>query len=255
MISGVNDLETLNPDLTQEWNYLRNELSPAQVKTHSMKKVWWLCRRGHEWQATIGARSSGTGCPYCSNVKVLEGFNDLATVFPEIAFTWDSAKNSKNPSEIMPGSHLKYWWICSKQHSWEASPNKRIQGRNCPTCAPSGFVPGKPGILYFLEHKSWSSFKVGITNTAGNRLKSLYKDGWVPLQLVTFEVGAHAEKIEGECLRWVRNELHLPPYLTQTLMIRTGGWTETFSSELVTESEVKQFIEDAISRNSFKVHN
>lgn len=254
VISGVNDLETLNPDLAQEWNYLRNDLSPTEVKSQSMKKVWWLCRRGHEWHTTIRARSNGTGCPYCSNVRVLEGFNDLATAFPEIAETWDTAKNSKRASEIMPGSHSKYWWKCSKQHSWEASPNKRIQGRNCPTCAPSGFVPGKPGVLYFLEHKRWSSFKIGITNTAGHRLKSLSKDGWVPLQLLTFEVGAHAEKIEGECLSWVRNQLHLPPYLPQNLMTRTGGWTETFSSELVTESEVREFIADAISRNGFEVH-
>lgn len=253
VIVGVNDLETLNPDLAQEWNNLRNELSPNQVKPHSMKKVWWLCRRSHQWQATIGSRTNGTGCPYCSNVRVLEGFNDLATAFPEIASTWDTTKNSAKPSEIMPGSHSKYWWVCKQQHSWEASPNKRIQGRNCPTCAPSGYVPGLPGILYFLEHKSWSSFKVGITNTKGNRLKSLYSEGWKPLQLLTFETGANAETVEGECLRWIRNDLHLPPFLTSSEMRKTGGWTETFSSEHVTKSEVKTFIDAAISKHKFQI--
>lgn len=246
VITGTNDLESLNPDLAQEWHFLKNNVQPSQVKAGSMKRVWWICKRGHEWQAAVRSRSIGTGCPFCSNLKVLDGFNDLQTTYPEIAKSWDFDRNTVKPTEVVAGTHVKYWWKCPKHHSWQASPNKRIQGRNCPTCAPSGFVPGKPGILYFLEHRDWSSFKIGITNTEGNRLKSLYKDGWVPLQLTTFDYGADAEIIESECLRWIRTELHLPPYLNSGLMTRTGGWTETFSSELVSEKTVKDYIETQI---------
>jgi len=29
--------------------------------------VWWICRHGHEWEATVGVRvRAGTGCPKCS---------------------------------------------------------------------------------------------------------------------------------------------------------------------------------------------
>jgi hypothetical protein len=252
VLPGVNDLESLNPDLAQEWNFLRNKQSPSEVKVQSMKRVWWLCRRGHEWQATVGARTSGTGCPFCANVRVLEGFNDLATVYPEIALTWDNEKNQKAPSGIMPGTHAKYWWMCSKGHSWQASPNKRIQGRNCPTCAPSGFVPGEPGVLYFLEHRQWTSFKIGITNVKGDRLKSLYRDGWSPLKLLTFAHGADAAALESACLQWIRSELNLPPYLSPDLMKRTGGWSETFSSELVSEKEVVSFVDSKIREFGFQ---
>ena len=29
------------------------------------KKIWWLGKCGHEWQAAVYSRSSGTGCPVC----------------------------------------------------------------------------------------------------------------------------------------------------------------------------------------------
>ena len=48
------------------------------------KKVWWTCSKGHDYQATINHRSNGSGCPYCSNYKVLTGYNDLATINPEL---------------------------------------------------------------------------------------------------------------------------------------------------------------------------
>ena len=49
---------------------------PTTLARGSDKKVGWKCLRGHVWQATVGSRSSGTGCPYCSNKKVLAGYND-----------------------------------------------------------------------------------------------------------------------------------------------------------------------------------
>ena len=33
------------------------------------RPIWWLCRHGHEWQATLGLRTSPNdpGCPTCYN--------------------------------------------------------------------------------------------------------------------------------------------------------------------------------------------
>ena len=33
------------------------------------KKVWWKCSKGHEWQAAIGSRNRGSGCPECAREK------------------------------------------------------------------------------------------------------------------------------------------------------------------------------------------
>lgn len=55
-----------NPDLAKEWHPSKNGLLiPNQVTPGSGKKVWWLCERGHEWEARVTDRSNGTGCPYC----------------------------------------------------------------------------------------------------------------------------------------------------------------------------------------------
>ena len=55
--------------LMAEWNWEKNNelgLDPKTLTCGSGKKVWWKCKNGHEWQATISNRSNGRGCPFCS---------------------------------------------------------------------------------------------------------------------------------------------------------------------------------------------
>ena len=80
---GVNDLATTHPHLTKEWHPTKNELTSHEVAQSSGKKAWWVCKRGHEWEAIVHSRTSGNGCPYCSNKKVLKGYNDIATTHPQ----------------------------------------------------------------------------------------------------------------------------------------------------------------------------
>ena len=72
-IKGENDLQTVNPNLAQEWNYEKNgELTPGDVLPRSDKRVWWKCAEGHEWQTQIKVRTKGNGCPYCSERLAVE---------------------------------------------------------------------------------------------------------------------------------------------------------------------------------------
>ena len=66
-ISKANGIATTNPVLAKEWHPTKNkDLSPHDVTYGSGKKVWWLCNKGHEWQAIISNRARrGDGCPYC----------------------------------------------------------------------------------------------------------------------------------------------------------------------------------------------
>lgn len=67
VFKGFNDLESNNPDLAKEWHpYKNNSLFPSMVTSNSGKKVWWLGKCGHEWQATVYSRNSGSGCPLCA---------------------------------------------------------------------------------------------------------------------------------------------------------------------------------------------
>ena len=80
-IKGENDLQTANPALAKEWHYEKNNrLTPADVMPNSDKKVWWICNKGHEWQATIGSRTRGNGCPICHS--------EQNTSFPEYAIVF-----------------------------------------------------------------------------------------------------------------------------------------------------------------------
>ena len=111
VVAGINDLSTLKPELASEWSE-ENEIKPTEVSIGSHKKVIWKCKLGHEWIATVKSRTiNRTGCPYCSHNKVLAGFNDLATLFPEVADEW-SDKNEKKSTEVMAFANSKAWWKC-----------------------------------------------------------------------------------------------------------------------------------------------
>ena len=69
-IQGETDLATVHPELLAEWNYEKNgSLLPTSVSYGSKKKVWWICKKGHEWQAEVNCRNAGQNCPRCSKEK------------------------------------------------------------------------------------------------------------------------------------------------------------------------------------------
>ena len=137
VLSGYNDLSTINPTLSSEWNYEKNgDLRPDIFAASSNKKVWWRCEKGHEWQATIAHRNNGQGCPYCSGRKMLNGYNDLRTVNPYLASEWNYEKNGEHkPEHFTANSGEKAWWICQKGHEWQATIDSRNRGTGCPFCA------------------------------------------------------------------------------------------------------------------------
>ena len=72
---GFNDLASQNPVLAAQWDTERNgTLTPQQVTLTSNRKAWWICEKGHSFQAVIASSANGTACPYCTNRKVLAGF-------------------------------------------------------------------------------------------------------------------------------------------------------------------------------------
>ncbi len=136
VLKGYNDLQTVNPTLAKEWNYEKNtSLKPENFTANSGQKVWWMCDKGHEWNATIDSRSKGNGCPYCSGRKVLKGYNDLQTINLTLAKEWNYEKNNGlTPMDVTSNSNKKVWWQCSKGHEWQAKISHRNNGVACPIC-------------------------------------------------------------------------------------------------------------------------
>ena len=122
------------PELVEQWSQI-NEISPSDVSSGSHKKVWWICEKGHTWEAIIKNRAFlGSGCPYCEHRAVLKGYNDLQTLFPDVAKTW-SPKNKLNPSEVSARSNAEVLWLCENGHEWKARVADRTDGHGCPYCA------------------------------------------------------------------------------------------------------------------------
>lgn len=137
-IKGETDLFTTNPELRDEWDYEKNDIVPTDIKAGSHKKVWWQCKLGHSWLASIVDRKTGCGCPYCSGKRVLAGFNDLNTTNPDVAAEWDYEKNGElTPDKVLTNSNKKVWWKCKKGHEWRTTVSHRtdkITGTRCPYC-------------------------------------------------------------------------------------------------------------------------
>ncbi len=139
VLAGFNDLATIAPDLLLEWDFeLNTETSPQELTHHSGKKVWWKCSKNHSWEATPDARTGRkTGCPVCQNLKLLVGYNDLATKFPQLALEFDIQKNGGvTPQEIISGAAKKAWWLCPRGHSYNSTIDSRCRlGGGCPYCS------------------------------------------------------------------------------------------------------------------------
>jgi hypothetical protein len=130
------NLQVINPKLSREWNSTINgSLTPRDVAPNSHKKVWWICSKGHEWQALISNRNRGRGCPYCAGQAVCVD-NCLQTLNPELAKQRHPTKNKSLTSKnVTLGSNKKVWWVCKQGHEWEVSVKKRNHGRGCPFCS------------------------------------------------------------------------------------------------------------------------
>ena len=133
----TNSLAAQYPDLIAEWHPSKNgKDTPYDISKGSNKKVWWICSKGHEWEAVVSSRANGNSCPICSGYKLWKGFNDLESQYPELLREWDYEKNNIDPSEIKYNSPKKVWWRCPLGHSFDMSVINRTgnQKCGCPYC-------------------------------------------------------------------------------------------------------------------------
>ena len=150
VIEGVNDLASKHPDIASEWHPSKNSIAPNEIFRTSQKKVWWLGKCSHAWEAKIANRAANNaGCPICAGRSVAIGVNDISTTHPDIAAEWHPEKNNANPNMFSKGSHEKVWWLGkSCGHEWEMAINSRTsQGQGCPVCSGSQLVVGKNDLL------------------------------------------------------------------------------------------------------------
>ena len=200
--TGFNDLETLFPNIAAE----ADGWDPKKIGAGSHTKMPWKCNKGHTWQTMIKHRTeSKSNCPFCSNQKVSLGFNDLETLFPNIAAEADGW----DPKTVTSGSNKVKKWKCNKGHTWQTTPYERT-GRDktgCPVCAEYGFNPGKQSWFYLLERKGEQ--QIGITNNFTQRLRAHRSLGWIEIDKSGPHSGKEILKLEKEIKKWLRDNIGL----------------------------------------------
>jgi len=146
-VSPDRSLAVKRPDLFSELHPTRNgAVDLATLGAGSGRRMWWSCRQGHEWQATVANRSGGTGCPVCSaqerartlrtRVPAVPTPRRLAVKHPELLAELHPTRNgSIEAGSLAAGSARKIWWQCQNGHEWEARVNDRSRGSGCPLCA------------------------------------------------------------------------------------------------------------------------
>ena len=136
---GFNTLADLNPDVARSWHPTKNgDRVATDVTAKSGAKIWWICSEEHDWEARVAERTAGQGCPFCAGKRVWPGWNDLQTLRPDVASSWDrDANGNLTPSDVTVSSNKRIWWRCTTvaTHVWPARVAKRTMGHGCKECS------------------------------------------------------------------------------------------------------------------------
>jgi hypothetical protein len=183
-IGKYNNLEYLNPELSSEWDYSKNNFLPNSVSPGSRKIVWWICNIcEHSWEAKISNRacSNKRGCPNCAG-KITTDKNRFVLLFPEIANEWSFDKNiGLNINNFPAYSNKPVWWECLIcKHAWKSSiANRTNLKQDCPGC--SGNVVTDKNRLIFRNPElidEWDFEKNDSLNIANVSFGSALKAWW-----------------------------------------------------------------------------
>jgi hypothetical protein len=135
-----NTLAVRNPEVAAQWHPTRNgSLSPNDVSYGSSKKIWWICKEGHEWDASISNRTRGKGCWICGR-KITGKKNRLS----EKQFLMRCKKMHGDRYDYSKTSYTtsksKITVICAVHGEFEQIANEHMIGRGCAKCYGRGLT-------------------------------------------------------------------------------------------------------------------
>lgn len=143
LLPGFNSLATRYPDIAVMWSG-KNKFSADQILPNTTM-AFWTCPTCHgDYPARINKVINGkVECPYCSNRKVLPGFNSLAAKYPDIANMW-STQNKLSADQVLPNVNYALWTCPTCRENYPARIIDVINGvADCPYCSGRKALPGK----------------------------------------------------------------------------------------------------------------
>jgi hypothetical protein len=116
--SNTDDFQIITNEIIE---YLRNKIGTESLIDYCINKKQLAAKDYQEMIARLPAPPER---------------DSLLAVYPNVASEWDYDKNSPlTPDLFTPKSDQKFWWTCSKNHSWQATiKNRTLRDSNCPHC-------------------------------------------------------------------------------------------------------------------------
>ncbi len=129
-------MATTRPDLAAELV----GTDPTTVFAQTNQILLWRCPNHDEPYPSTGAnRAAGHRCGYCHGLRVLPGFNDMATTRPDMA----REVVGIDPTTVVAGTMQVLTWRCANhKETYRATGDSRARGRGCSYCANVWVLPG-----------------------------------------------------------------------------------------------------------------
>lgn len=156
IVTGVNDLETLEPKLAAEYHPTLNIKKASEIAMSKDMMAYWRCTKcgygsNGEWQANLRrryAKGYETACPKCGylwkdgSYKKVKAKKLLVDEYPELVKEYNTHLNNIPVSKVLAKSSKKVYWKCIKcgygqNGEWITSPCRRSQTNYetaCPKC-------------------------------------------------------------------------------------------------------------------------
>lgn len=170
-------------------------------------------------------RSGQSGCAYCAKKRVDP--DDANALFLE---------NNLKPLVPFKTTDTKWKSECLKCHRTVFPTHHMVAQRSggCKYCASLGMDFTQPAYIYLITHEEFGAHKIGISGeyATENRILDHAKQGWKLYKRKTIESADTTYEIEQEVLRWLREDLGLPAYLSLENMPQRG-WTETVDADSI----------------------
>lgn len=135
LVPGVNDLATRYPQVADQFAG-----DPSTVVAETQKTYLWTCPNHVEpFPQRLSHLLSGIGCGYCSGAKLLPGFNDMATRYPQLA----EQVVGVDPTTVTAGTGQSFLWRCPRHDApFRQTIGSRLRGEGCGICRGRQVVAG-----------------------------------------------------------------------------------------------------------------
>ena len=233
VLKGFNDVDTLHPELSKKWNHEKNgALKPDMITCGYSKKVWWMefvkspvtgDKMKLEWQSTVHNMLLHN-VKAKDSMRLFVGFNDLASMYPNLALEWNYEKNGNlTPQMVTCGSTKNVWWVqyienqgTKKQMKmeWKAVISDRCKGSGNPYLAGKAIYEGFNDLAFTNPElaKEWNYERNGSLTPKTVSNMSNKKVWWI--QYIEDETTGEKIKCEWKASIYARTRGNRNPFLT-----------------------------------------